>query len=120
MDISCKYGFRTTENSKWQLINETQLALADHGLIINDLVTIAEFMNFVYQQTKRKAGAADGFNDDTVMALMLAHHGALLYPFTRPVIETKKKPVIDADATRAWRQFRKKLLTSKSKEGIIL
>ena len=121
MDISCKYGFRTTEGSKWLLINEMQMALANKEILINDSVTIDELMNFVYQGSKRKAGAADGFNDDTVMSLMLAYHGAKLYPFARPKAE---KPVpgktVDPDTKKCWDVFRKQLMQPKNSKGQVV
>jgi len=121
IDISCKNGFRTTEATKWMLINETQLALANNEIRINDTVTISEFLNFVYQSSKKKAGGADGFNDDTVMALMLAYHGARLYPFIRPEAAKIQKKKIAPEATKAWRQFRQQLATARSnKQGVIL
>jgi len=121
MDISDKYGFRTTESSKWLLINEMQLALSEGGIVLHDPVTISEMMNFVYMQSKGKAGAADGFNDDTVMALMMAYHGAKLYPFAKP----RKKQVIthqtqDVDVQKAWKQFRKQLSSGRTQKGIVL
>ena len=120
-DITEKFGFRTTEASKWLLINEMQAALEENGIIIHDPVTISEMLNFVYQAAKNKAGAAAGFNDDTVMALMLAYHGAKLYPFIRPRSEEKKREIrtTDADTKRAWRLFRKQI-ASTGKQKVIL
>jgi len=123
VDITSRYGYRTTEASKWLLIHETQIALATQGLIINDVVTINEFMNFVYQYSKHKAGAAAGFCDDTVIALMLAYHGAKLYPCVMPVDEEKNKVTkLDADSKRNWRLFREKITGTRSreKEGVQL
>ena len=120
-NVSCKYGFRTTEASKWLLINETQIALVNEELIINDPVTISEMMNYVYQSNKNKAGAASGFNDDTVMALMLAYHGVRLYPFIRPKHEAKKKEVkLNADEVKSWRLFRQKIGNIRKNEGVLL
>jgi len=119
MDISDKYGFRTTEASKWLLINEMQLALSEGGIILHDPVTISEMMNFVYMASKCKAGAADGFNDDTVMALMMAYHGAKLYPFAKPLAKKKAKAqAVDADTKKCWKQFRQQLANGRKKEGI--
>ena len=96
-----------------------QMALSNNGIIINDLVTISEFMNFVYQSSKSKTGAAAGFNDDTVIALMLAYHGAKLYPFIRPKGEEKKIAVSDdADTKRSWRLFRERIQSSR--EAVVL
>lgn len=118
MDISCKYGFKTTESSKWLLINETKLAFQNKEIKLNDPVTIEEFRTFVYQQTNRKSSAAEGMNDDCVMALMLAYHGAKLYPLVRPPVEKKKKAEVSPEASQVWREFRRKLM--RPKERIVL
>lgn len=122
IDISSKFGYRTTEGSKWLLINEMQLALSNKEIIINDIVTLDEFRNFVYQASKgskRKTGAGSGFNDDTVMALMLAYHGAKLYPIIKPKGETKERAVSeDADVRRCWREFNEKI--SSTRKRVIL
>ncbi|GAG45183.1 unnamed protein product, partial [marine sediment metagenome] len=88
----------------------------------HDEVTLDELMNFVYVASKRKAGAADGFNDDTVMAMMFAYHGAKLYPCVRPAAEAKQetKKSEDPDTKKSWALFRKKLMTAGNKQGTIL
>lgn len=107
MDISTRYGFRTTETTKWLLIVETQAGMASGEIILNDPETITEFERYVYQASKSKAGAAAGFNDDTVMAFMLAYHGAKLYPFIRSQKPKGQKPRAsnDPDAKKSWRLF---------------
>ncbi len=119
-EITCTFGFRTSEASKWLLINETQLALAAKELKLNDLHTISEFLNFVYQENKRKAGAAEGFTDDDVMATMLALHGAKLYPqiLTQPIKQLRVP--VSVEAKQAWRQWRAKFGTPKNTQGVIL
>ena len=120
IDVSSKYGFRTTEASKWLLINEMQIALEEGSIIINDLETIAEFNNFVYQHAKNKAGAAAGFNDDRVMALMLSYHGVKLYPFIRErVIQQKQHVSTDVDAKKCWRIFRENLNITDKEEVLL-
>ena len=119
VDVAEKYGFRTTEASKWLLINEMQMALENKGIIIYDMVTLSEMSNFVYQSQKNKAGAASGFNDDCVMALMLAFHGASLYPTMMQIEGLKKKASkVDADTKKAWKNFKRHLV--QDKEGIVL
>lgn len=119
-NISDKFGFRTSEASKWLLINEMQVALEEKGIIIHDPVTISEMMNFVYQKEKRKAGGAAGFNDDTVIALMLAFHGAKLYPIIRPRGEAKQKAIkTDADTAKAWRLFREQM-ANPGRVGVVM
>jgi hypothetical protein len=120
MDISCKYGFRTTEASKWLLINEMQNALRNREIKINDPVTFEEMRNYIYQANKRTANAAEGMCDDAVMALMLAYHGAKLYPFVKPFTEVKKiKQNVDPQTRGIWNQFRSKLMQTHNK-GMVL
>jgi hypothetical protein len=78
--MSSKYGFQTTEATKWMLIREFQAAIKNREIIINDRQTIEELGSFVYKEDKSKTGAIEGLNDDCVMAIMLAHLGAMLYP----------------------------------------
>lgn len=119
--ISDKFGFRTTESSKWLLINEMQVALEQKSIIIHDSVTIEEMMNFVFQKDKRKAGGGPGFNDDTVMALMFAYHGAQLYPIIRPKGEERKKAIkVDADTKKSWRLFREQINNPGRREGVLI
>jgi len=123
VDVSTRYGFRTTESSKWLLINEFQQALVNDEVVINDNITIDEFRNFVYTSGKRKTGAAEGCNDDCVIALMLAYHGVKLYPFIMPradkdkIIQFTSK---DNDTKKAWRLFREKLDATERTERIVL
>jgi hypothetical protein len=120
IDISSKYGFRTTEMSKWLLINETQIGLSSNEIILNDIVTISEFLNFVYRESKRKAAAAEGFCDDTVIAAMLAYHGVKLYPFVMPIKKAERKAIaVDPDAKKSWRLFRERIGADR-KEGVLL
>jgi len=117
--ITEQFGLRTTEITKWLLINETQLALSNGDLILNDINTLSEFINFVYQSSKRKAAAAEGFNDDLVIAAMLAYHGAKLYPFARILkLDTKPKKIILPDYDRAWKDFKAKFANGPEK-GVI-
>lgn len=118
--ISHRYGFLTTEASKWILIQEMQLALQNGDIVINDEDTIEEMMNFVYQSVKKKTGAAEGFTDDMVIALMLAYHGAKLYPIAPAAVAAKPKlnETKNPDTKKDWRLFNQKI-RGKS-EGVIL
>lgn len=110
-DISDKYGFKTVEATKWMLIREMQQALKDGMIQLFDPETLSEMRNFVYQASKQKACAAEGFNDDLVMSLMLAYHGALLYPSQkslRPLL-TQTDPH-NADVRRFWRLVRERII----------
>lgn len=109
--ISSKYGFRTTEPSKWMLIHELQNSLERNEILIYDDETLNELLNFVYVSGKNKAGAADGFNDDLVMSLMLALHGASLYPCAKPIVDrtinaNKSK---DPQTIKDWDRIRSRL-----------
>ncbi len=86
---SSKYGITTTDADKALLINNAkQLTESDEvKVIFHDEVTLLEFCNYIYIGDKRKTGAIEGANDDTVMAAMLALHGCA----TRP---QKPKPVL--------------------------
>lgn len=79
-NISSKYGFTTTQASKWLLIREMISALGSGEIILHDPVTLDELGSYVYIEDKTKTGAAPGLNDDCVMAIMLAYHAAQLYP----------------------------------------
>jgi hypothetical protein len=118
-DITDKYGFRTTEPSKWMLIGAMLMAMEQNNIIVHDPTTFEELRNFVYMVSKSKAGAAEGFNDDTVMALMLALHGANLYPQIIPRTAIKKTANVSPDARSAWKDFKASLLNPKD-EGILM
>lgn len=110
LGISSRYGFRTTEATKWMLINEFQQSLESNEILIFDPDTVDELMNFVYEKDKNKSGAAKGFCDDLVISLMLANHGVRLYPFV--VKGESKGPKIikvDSDTQRCWRLFKAKM-----------
>ena len=118
--ISPKFGFRTTETSKWMLIHEMQTVVTEKNLKINDKDTIYEMSKYVYKGSSRKAGAAQGFNDDTVMALMLALHIARLYPLVRPTRVTPAKQISakDPDTRADWKRFRRNLINQKTEETV--
>jgi hypothetical protein len=79
-NVSSKFGFQTTQASKWMLIREMQGVLKNKEVTIRDSQTIDEFGNYIYIEDKSKTGAAQGLNDDDVMATMLAIHACLLWP----------------------------------------
>jgi len=81
--VSSKYGICTTEADKHLLINQAKALMENQDgpqVIFHDPVTLNEFCNFVYIEDKRKTGAGEGFNDDTVIATLLALHGCSLFP----------------------------------------
>ncbi len=119
IDVAHRYGFRTTEQTKWLLIQQTLMMMENREIRVNDLVTLAELNNFVFQAAKRKAGAAPGFNDDCVMAMMLALHGAKLYPIIAPKAVKITQTTTNPDTMRDWRMFREKLY-GKKKQGVVM
>lgn len=81
--VSSKYGICTTEADKHLLIDNTKALMENPDgpqVIFHDPILLNEFCNYVYIEDKRKTGAGEGFNDDTVMATMLALHGCSMRP----------------------------------------
>lgn len=117
--ISCKYGFKTTQASKWLLIRELEEALKSNDIILRDKNTIEELMNYLYIEDKTKTGAVQGGNDDAAIAVMLAVHGCLLLPVrTKPQEQnlrenyTQQKAMMD--------RFIKSLQLNQEPQRIIL
>lgn len=104
--ISDKFGWPTTQTSKWLLIRETQQALKDNEIILHDRTTIEELCNYVYIEDKSKTGAAEGLHDDCVISLMLAFHGAKLWP-QKPKPKTTIRQKLSADAAQQRAMMKK-------------
>lgn len=70
-----KLGFRTSWDTKQQLINHFQGLLRDKKPKIFDHKTVEEMKVFVWNNdaTQQGAGAARGFHDDDVMSTLLAY-----------------------------------------------
>lgn len=70
-----KLGFRTSWDSKQQLINHFQLLLRAGIPKIYDISTVEEMKQFVWNDdaTQQGAGAARGFHDDDIMSTLLAY-----------------------------------------------
>jgi hypothetical protein len=70
-----KLGFRTSWESKQQLINHFQILLRDKKVKIYDKKTTEEMKVFLWNNdaTQQGAGAARGFHDDDVMSTLLAY-----------------------------------------------
>jgi len=70
-----KLGFRTTSDSKAQLIDHFQKLLRNKRTQIFDKKTIEEMKSFMWSDQARQqgAGAARGFHDDDIMSTMLAY-----------------------------------------------
>ena len=69
-----KLGFRTSPDTKSQLINHFKRLLKDKDVKIYDTNTIEEMKSFMWSDQAKQAGdgAARGFHDDDVMSTMLA------------------------------------------------
>lgn len=69
-----RLGFRTSWDSKQQLINHFQNLLRDRVPKIFDRATVEEMKSFMWSNdaTQQGAGAAKGFHDDDIMSTMLA------------------------------------------------
>jgi hypothetical protein len=81
--VSSKYGICTTEADKHLLINQTKALMESPDgpqVKFHEAILLNEFCNYVYVEDKRKTGAGEGFDDDTVLATMLALHGCSLFP----------------------------------------
>jgi hypothetical protein len=127
--VSTKFGFQTTEASKWMLIRQMEQAIKNEEIIIHDNTTIDELMQFVYVEDKTKTGAASGLNDDCVMSIMLALHAALLYQQVgwqvKKVIENidpdvaQRRNMMQRFRIQKIMQMRKKR-ENKEDEGILL
>jgi hypothetical protein len=70
-----KLGFRTSWESKSQLITHFQRLLRNRQVRIYDKKTIDEMKSFMWsnEATQQGAGAARGFHDDDIMSTLLAY-----------------------------------------------
>lgn len=70
-----KLGFRTSWDSKQQLIDHFQKLLRSHSIKIYDKDTIEEMRSFMWsnEATQQGAGAARGFHDDDIISTLLAY-----------------------------------------------
>ena len=113
-NVSTKYGFQTTQASKWLLIREMQSALKSNEIVLHDRQTLEELGTYVYIEDKSKTGAAQGLNDDCVMGIMLAYHIAMMWP---QKLKKPEKRTLSGDALQhksLMDKFMKKLIN----EGI--
>jgi hypothetical protein len=113
--VSSKYGICTTEADKNLLVNDAKRLLENRDgpqVIFHDPVSIQEMCNFVYIEDKRKMGAGEGFNDDTVMGNMLAWQGCILKP-------QPPKPKVSEHINRNEEQAHKEYLMKRHKERIL-
>jgi hypothetical protein len=79
-NISSKFGWATTQTTKWLLIRDFQQAWKNKEIILHDPQTINELLNYVYIEDKSKTGATEGLNDDCVISLLLALHTCSRFP----------------------------------------
>lgn len=116
-NISSKFGWKTTQASKWLLIREMQKALKENEIIFHHKQTLEELGTFVYVEDRTKTGAAQGLNDDCVIAIMLAYHAAMMYPQDQR--KTKKGPT---DQNRQHRAMMDRFMSqfTEEKQPVIL
>lgn len=70
-----KLGFRTSWDSKQQIIDHFQKLLRQRAVKIYDRRTVEEMKSFMWsnEATQQGAGAARGFHDDDIMSTLLAY-----------------------------------------------
>lgn len=73
--VTEKLGFRTSWDSKQQLIDHFQKLLRHRQVKIYHRATIEEMKSFMWndEATQQGAGAARGFHDDNIMSTLLAY-----------------------------------------------
>ena len=116
-NVSSKFGFATTQASKWLLIREMLEAIKNGEIIFNDQHTLDEFGSYVYIEDKTKTGAAQGLNDDCVMAAMLAYHGAMMRP-VKPRPKPEKPSEVNRQHKALMDRFMKSVRRGQDNEGI--
>lgn len=117
---SSKFGITTTETDNHLLVNnfkELTEGIDGPRIKFHDEVTIYEFCNFVYIGDKRKMSACQGFNDDTVMAAMLALYGCSMRP-QKPREVTKEYNPKEEDAAHQQYLLKRHFKGVKEKEGM--
>ena len=72
--IKHSFGFLTNTKTRPVIIANLISAVRDDVTILNDTVTMEEMLTFVRNPETLKPEAAPGTNDDTVMALCIAHY----------------------------------------------
>lgn len=81
-----KYGFSTNKITRPIIINDLVRIARDNPELINDEETINEMLVFVKNESGRPE-AQNGFHDDRVMALAIAHH-------IRSQVRIEEEPII--------------------------
>lgn len=119
--VSSKYGICTTEADKHLLINTAKSLMENPDgpqVVFHDPITLNEFCNFVYVEDKRKTGAGEGFNDDTVIATMLALLGCSMWPQKAKEVVAQYSPK-DEDAAFAQYLMKRHFATIGDKERMV-
>ena len=119
-NISSKYGFQTTQASKWLLIREFQKALQDNDIILTHEQTIEELGTYIYIEDRSKTGASPGLNDDCVMGCMLAFHGALFYPQDALPVHKEEPSKQNKQQRSLMDKFMQKVRTGELERGIVI
>lgn len=85
-----KYGFTTTRITRPIILNNLVKIVRENTNCINNLETIDEMLVFVKNENG-KSEALNGYHDDRVMALAIAHHIISQVQFEDTVIVTENK-----------------------------
>lgn len=79
-----KYGFRTTQNSRHNLITTFMDAVKDGSMMVRDRDTLDEMYNFIRAEGTGKIEAREETHDDRVMSLGIALQCIRVNPFYEP------------------------------------
>lgn len=76
-----KYGFRTTQHSRHNMITTLMDSIKDGSVMVRDRDTLDEMYNFIRAEGTGKIEAREGTNDDRVMSLGIALQCVRVNPF---------------------------------------
>jgi hypothetical protein len=89
-----KYGFRTTQQTRHNLISTFMDAVRDGSLIVRDRDTLDEMYNFIRAKGTGKIEAREETNDDRVMSLGIALQCIRVNPFYEPTTKHRRSPLV--------------------------
>lgn len=92
------YGFRTTQQTRHNLISTMMDAIRDGSLIVRDRETLDEMYNFI-RVPSGKIEAREGTNDDRVMSLGIALQCVRVNPFYEPTTRHHRSPLAISSIT---------------------
>jgi len=95
------YGFRTTVQTRNQIIGELVEAMREGVYLLNNRATLEEMLTFVRDEKTRPA-AEPGAHDDCVMALAIAWHARYQQRMT---VETKEPEPVHRWTEDMWEDY---------------